>query len=476
VPPRFFVRLVAALLGSGLLGLLGACDPVAAQPVVFGSADDPREPGRRAPWEVERHVSLRAGPSLIGPQWRSRLAGAAAYTGSRYAARLKGTLRGGIYGAYERDIDETYDLARLLDYARYARSGAGGGPALYGRAGPIQQMTLGPAGHLVHFFRSNTAYDRRTVGLEGFARAGRFSLGLFTDDVRLDGLTGARLAVRPFAGAARPALAATEVGVTAVTDLDLRSGGPLGNNAYADSLAAPTALAVDARYDALGPGGISLAPFASVATLTHYGWGAGAGAVFAGDDLAGLARFAVRGGLFYSGDAFTPGYFGPFYMVSNPRARLATGPAASGAPGERATDVPLSAVGNSAGWRLGVRLLFFERFELRSSYYGHLGDQDLSRYHLRLFFRTSAARARLYVRLDRAGLDNVFSTFGAADDQTAVTFNADYRLPFRLGPAGVWVHLRTRYTFERIANAPGGVRRFLPERHFEPSAGVRLQL
>jgi hypothetical protein len=462
-------------MAAGAAALLAA-SPAAAQPVAFGSADDPREPGPRAFGETRRYVSLRAGPSLIGPQWRARLTGVAAYAGPRYAARLEGSLRGGVYGAYERDTDETYDLVRLLDYARYTRSGAGGGPALYGRAGPIQQMTLGPAGHLVHFFRSNTAYDRRTVGLEGFAETERFSLGLFTGDVRLDGLAGGRVATRPFAGAARPALASAEVGITAVTDLGLRAGGGLLGNGttYPGRLAAPTAFAVDARYDALSTGGMSLAPFASAATLTNYGWGAGAGATLASDDLVGLARFAGRGGFFYSSDQFTPGYFGPFYTVSNPRARLAAGGAASDAPGERAVDVPLSQIGRSAGWQLGLRLLLFERFELTSSYYGHLGDQDLSRYHLRLFFQTSAG-TRLYVRLDRAGLDHVLGIFGAADDQTAVTFNTDYRLPFRLGSASVWAHLRTRYTFERLpGEGPDNVQRFLPERRFEPSVGVRL--
>ncbi|PSQ75885.1 MAG: hypothetical protein BRD37_07945 [Bacteroidetes bacterium QH_8_67_23] len=435
-PLAAFARcLLAPALIAGAVAGLGAMSAVRAQPVRFGSADDPREPGRRAPWQSARHVALRAGPSLVGPQWRAFLTGAAAYIGPSYATRLEGTLRGGVYGAYDEDADEAYDLVRLVDYARYARSGTGGGPALYTRAGPIQQMTLGPAGHLVHFFRSNTAYDERTVGAEAFAQTDRLSLGLFTDNVLVNGVTGGRLAARPFPGDGFAApLASTEVGLTAVTDLGLR------DDRYADSLETPTALALDASYDATSPGGIALRPFASAAAFADYGWGTGAGAALSGDNFARLARFTVRLGLFYS------------------------------------SSTPLSEIGASAGWRLGLRLLFFERFELRSSYYGHLGDQDLSRYHLRLFFQTRDGRARLFVRLDRGGLDHVFSVFGAADDQTAVTFNADYRLPFDLGGAGVWAHLRTRYTFERLDDGTGGVKRFLPQRRFEPSVGVRLGL
>jgi hypothetical protein len=464
--------LLAPALIAGAVAGLGAMSAVRAQPVSFGSADDPREPGRRAPWQSARHVALRAGPSLVGPQWRAFLTGAAAYVGPSYATRLEGTLRGGVYGAYDEDADEAYDLVRLVDYARYARSGTGGGPALYTRAGPIQQMTLGPAGHLVHFFRSNTAYDERTVGAEAFAQTDRLSLGLFTDNVLVNGVTGGRLAARPFPGDGFAApLASTEVGLTAVTDLGLR------DDRYADSLETPTALALDASYDATSPGGIALRPFASAAAFADYGWGAGAGAALSGDNFARLARFAVRLGLFHSSDQFTPGAFGALYTVSNPRARLADDSALRAeAPGERSASTPLSEIGASAGWRLGLRLLFFERFELRSSYYGHLGDQDLSRYHLRLFFQTRDGRARLFVRLDRGGLDHVFSVFGAADDQTAVTFNADYRLPFNLGGAGVWAHLRTRYTFERLDDGTGGVKRFLPQRRFEPSVGVRLGL
>ncbi|PSQ80646.1 MAG: hypothetical protein BRD40_04180, partial [Bacteroidetes bacterium QS_1_65_9] len=292
---------------------------VRAQPVSFGSADDPREPGRRAPWQSERTVGLRTGPSLAGPQWRALLTGTAAYVGPSYATRLEGTLRGGVYGAYDEDADEAYDLVRLVDYARYARSGTGGGPVLYTRAGPVQQMTLGPTGHLVHFFRSNTAYDERTVGAEAFAETDRFSLGVFTDNVLLNGVTGGRLAARPFADDSGSLFSSAELGITAVTDLGLRSG------AYADRLDAPTAFALDASYDATSgsAGGVALRPFGSAAAFTDYGWGAGAGAALTGDDIARLARFAVRLGLFYSSDQFTPGAFGALYTVSNPRARLA---------------------------------------------------------------------------------------------------------------------------------------------------------
>ena len=474
-------KITATPLLTALLSLLalvagllpGGGHEASAQPVNFGSADDPREPGRRAPWEAERHVGLWTGPSLVGPQWRGQLTAVAAYTGPNYAGRLKGTFHGGLYGSYEDDTDETYDLVRLLDFVRYVRSDET--LSLYGRAGPIQHMTLGPAGHLVNFFRSNIAYDERTVGLEAFAQTPRFSLGLFTDDVRLKGATGGRFATRPFAGtsfaATRPALASAEIGLTAVTDLGLRS------EIYADSLQPPTAFALDARYDVLDRGGVSLSPFASAATLLHYGWGLGAGAAVSSENFADLARFALRLGLFYSSNQFTPGAFGPFYTINNLRARLsAEAAAAEDAPGERSVATPLADVASSPGWRLGLRLLFFERFELTSSYYGHLGDQDLSRYHLRLFYRTPAG-TRLYVRLDRAGLDHVFSVFSAADDQTAVTFNADYRLPFNLGPAGVWAHLRTRYTFEQwSANRASNMRRFIPQRRFEPSIGVRMQL
>lgn len=468
-----------SLLALALLGVLYAAGSLApgvpgaaGQPIRFGSADDPREPGSRAPWQTEGYVGLWAGPSLVGPQWRGRLTGTAFYAGPRYAARLEGALRSGLYGVHEPDTDELYDLVRLVDFARYAHREET--LALYTRAGPIQQMRLGPAGHLVDFFRSDLSYDERTVGVEAFAQMPYASLGLFTDNVLLNGVTGGRFALQPFAAfgsaAERRALASTEVGLTAATDLGL-----LGT-LYPDSLRPPTAFALDVHYDALGRGVVALSPFASVATYTHYGWGVGAGAALASDNFINLARFAVRLGAFYSSDRFLPGAFNAFYTVSNPRARLAgTDAPVEIAPGARWAGTPLEDVDASAGWQLGLRLLFFERFELTSSYYGHLGSQDLSRYHLRLFFHTPASM-RLYVRFDRTGLDHVFSLFGAADDQTAVTFNADYRLPFNVGPAGARIHLRTRYTFERLSDEASLLKRYLPERRFEPSVGLRLRL
>ena len=436
------------------------CPAAQGQPFSFGAADAPDEQISRTWWARSLTVEPRLGASLIGPQWRGVAALTVTASTPHFTARITPTVRGGIYGAYGPDTDEAYDLLRAVRFVRFEPSPR---LPLYLRAGPTRRMRLG-TGHLVDFFASNAAWDERTIGLEG-ALATRFAtLAGFADDVRLDGVVGGHLALRPLAAMDGRA-ASVEVGLSAVTDRTLRGGGET------DSLTALTGVNADLQLDLLNLGGITLSPFATIAAYANYGRGVGAGLALGSDNFIDLARFRLRLAAFRSSDQFVPGYVGAFYTVSSPRARIvAADEFFEGAPQQPLAGTALQNVEGGSGVLTELRLLVFERVELWSSFYRHYGSQDLSAYHLRLFARGGEGLC-LAFGLDRGGLRGLFSLFDRLGDQTLLTFGLDYRL---LRP--LWLHMDARYSFERLQDAPGGAPRFLPERRFEPTIGLRLTL
>ena len=442
------------VLFAGLLVLLGGRTS-AAQPLGFGSADDPRELISRGLFQDARHLDLMTGPSLIA----SRLRGAGTFSldvaTDRLAARIGGTLRAFYSSTYNPDLDEPYDLVRLLTFARYQRSPRS---RLYLRAGPTDRMRLG-TGHVVNFFSTTASWDDRTVEAEAMWSNPFLDVAAFSDNVFFDGVVGGRVALRPFAAVQDRRAREIELGFNYATDLGEAVAQPSRLEAYN----------VDLRFTAMNPGDFDLAPYLSYAWYAGLGRSFGAGVSLESYNFIDIGRFRLRLGLHRNTDRFVSGYIGSFYTVNGPGARILDSDAFLGDAAEESfVGVPLDSIRAGTDLVTELRLLFFERFELWYFFQRHFGAQALSQYHFRLFFRATD-QLLLDLSLDRGGLESFFSLFEALNDETALLFHADYQLaePF-------WIFLRARYSFERIREMPDGTRRYLVQRRFEPMAGVRF--
>lgn len=445
------------MVGAWLLVLAATADVVTAQPVDFGSSDDPREELQVVWWQYQSSLDLNGGLSLISDHWRGGMNAAMNVVTRPLTARMSGTLRGGIYGRYEPDTDELYDLLRVVEFARYnppPRS------RLYARAGLIQRMRLG-TGHLVNFFNSQVAWNERTVGAEALHSTPLFDVAGFTDNVLVNGVVGGRAAVRPLFFGDDLRTRSLEIGLSYVTDLGTRTGDTREITAYN----------LDMSFNALTSGEIRLIPFVSFARYPQYGSGISFGASVESDNFIDLARFRLRTALYYNGRRFIPGYVGSFYHVSNPRERILNADKYLG--GSRTIDFEGIDLADALGgndFETELRILIFERFEFWYQFRRHYGSHSLSEYHLRMFFHRPN-RLRIDIGMDRGGLKGFFSLFNDLGDQTALTFGTDYRLS---GP--FWVFFRSRYTFESAGVAEDGTQMFLVERRFEPFTGVRFDL
>ncbi len=456
VTQRFLVRLpaLAAALVSWIV-VAASIRPAGAQLVEFGSSDDPREQLQVVWWRYQSSLDLSGGLSLISDHWRGGVNAGMSVVTRPLTARLSATLRGGIYGRYEPDTDEAYDLLRVLEFARF---NAPPQSRLYARAGLIDRMRLG-TGHVVNFFNSKVAWDERTVGAEILQSTPLLDVAAFTDNVLLNGVVGGRAAIRPVFWVDDLRTRSLEVGLSYVTDLGMRTGDSQGLTAYN----------VDVSFNALTSGEIRFVPFASFARYPDYGSGISFGASVESDNFIDLARFRLRTALYYNGRSFIPGYVGSFYHVSNPEARILNADKYLG--GSRTVDFEGIALKDALGgndFETELRLLIFERFELFYNFRRHYGTNSLSEYHLRLFFHRSN-RLRINVGIDRAGLKGFFSLFNDLGDQTALVFGTDYRI---IGP--FWVFLHSRYGFEQAGVAEEGTRMFLVQRRFEPFTGIRF--
>ena len=436
---------------------MGFAGPALAQPVDFGSSDDPRERFQQVWWRYQSSLDLTGGLSLISDHWRAGLNSNLNFASRPVTARLSGTVRGGIYGRYDPDTDELYDLLRVVEFARLntvPRS------PLYLRAGHIDRMRLG-TGHLVNFYNSNVAWDTRTVGAEGMLSGGFADLAGFTDNVLLNGVVGGRAAVRPFSGSRNARLRSVELGFNYVTDLETRSADTLGVTGYN----------VDLKAHAVTSGEIRFVPFVSYAWYPEFGRGIGFGASVESDNFIELARFRLRMALYYNGRQFLPGYVGSFYQVSNPKERIMNADRYLTSKEDVAYEgVQLSDALGGNDLETELRILIFERFEFWYYFRRHYGTQNLGEYHLRLFFN-QPNRLRLNIGMDRGGLKSFFGLFSDLTDQSALVFGIDYRM---FGP--FWAMIHSRYTFEEAGESPDGTERFLVQRRFEPFTGIRLDL
>jgi hypothetical protein len=446
------LRLVAILL---LLTCVPAQAQVGTRLFDFGAADDPTE-GLPTPLGGSAlRVNTFTGPSYIGVEWHAGVGFEADAAAGPFALGLGGRLRVGAAGLYEEDADDTYDLLRLLRYARFD-----GSPRLpvYARVGPLTGVTLG-TGHLVHHFQTTTAWEERTVGVEAAAQLPALRIVGFAEDVRFGGLVGGRVTGFPFEQSRRPRLQSVRVGASAVGDIGLP-----------DSLQT-AAFSLDARFDVLQVGDFALAPFASYAWFHDHGDSFGAGADFASEELIGLGRLGATLALFRSGDGFIPGYFNAFYPISNPEARIWN---ADAYYRDRSTDVtagtPLAEAAANTAVYFRLRALVFDAFELATFVRRVYGDDALSQGGLRLTVSPGGGDAfRFIFEVQRQGRTSFFSLFDDFRDQNTLVFHLDYALT---GPARLFI--RSRYGYTRVADGPDGTARYLVERRFEPFIGVRL--
>ena len=448
------LRLLAPLLL--VVPVLVSAQPVPVSPFDFGSGDNPTEIITRTARGTAFRVDGFGGPSYIGVRWRTGFGIDADAAAGPLSVGLSGRLRIGDSGIYDPDVDETYDLLRLLRYARLDPTTT---LPVYARIGPLANASL-RTGHLVHSFQTSTAWDERTVGAEVAAHFPFVRLAAFADDVRLGGVVGGSATAFPFRQAAGPQLRSLQIGAAAVTDLRLPSD------------LAPTALSLDARFAALRVGDFALSPFATYARYLEYGSGFGAGAEFASEELIGLGRVGATLGLFFSGEQFIPGYFNAFYSVSNAEARIWNADAFYRDVADETVGTPLADAqgGTSAYFRL--RALVFRAFELATYVRRDYSDDPLSEAGLRLVVSPGGGTPlRLVFDVQRQGRTSFWSLFGDFRDQNTLTFHLDYAIT---GPA--WIFIRSRYGYRRVADGPDGSERYLVERRFEPFAGVRLLL
>ncbi|MBT8399365.1 MAG: hypothetical protein KJO98_02715 [Rhodothermia bacterium] len=419
----------------------------------FGSADDPLETATLSPWRPSGTMLVMGGLSLIGAQWRTAGYVAGEVHSQAIAARVDGTLRAGIYGTYDPDIDDLYDAARLLDYVRYAPPGS----RLFMRLGPTSRQRLG-TGHLVNFYNTKAAWDARTIGVEGAYRGRAGSVEGFADNFLFDRVVGGRVAFHPLFWARESKARSLEIGATYVSDLEQLNGQPL-----------LTGYGLDMRFVAATIGDILVEPFTVFSRYRDGGTGFGVGTQLTSDNFVDVARFRLRLAVYYSGDGFIPGHIGAFYRVSNREARVlkSEGLAPQDTLGA-VTGTPMEVAPGGTSVETELRLLFFRNFELWYSFRRHFGGESLSEYHMRLFFRTG--RITAYVGQDRAGLKSFFSLFNDLGDLTWMEFRTDYNVT-----GDAWIFVRAIYSFEEVQPADDGSARYLVQRRFEPFTGIKLR-
>ncbi|GAB5519290.1 MAG: hypothetical protein RhofKO_15410 [Rhodothermales bacterium] len=428
---------------------------VLAQTSSFGSLDDPREQAETAWWRRENRLDVMGGLSLIGPQWRGATAIRASLVGPRLALQLNGTLRGGIYGDYRNDRDELYDALRLLEFVRYTPVRKRPGYNQYLRVGAIRNARLG-TGHLVDFFSTMTAWDARTIGVEGFYQTPSFNLAVFSDDVLMDGLVGGRLGLHPFRSQRGTRLRTLELGLSLVTDQRIDQETFTGYN-------------VDLSVDAFRTDPLAFTPFMSAAWYENQGHSFGLGAHVGTMPGGDFGSFQFTLAAFFNSNHFKPGYIGTFYGISNERARVLNAERFDPDRGtEQYADLPLSRLGSDLSIWTELRVLIYEQVEVLYAFRREYASTNLSTMHVRLFFETPGG-TRLDLGLDRGDLGGFLTSFNDLGDLTALVLNAEaqVRYPF-------WIFVQSRYTFEQRDDATDGTQRFLVQRRFEPMAGLRL--
>lgn len=444
-----------------LLVLLAACGPLAAQPVTFGSADDPLEVRTDLGGPSRAGVLALAGPSYLPDEWRTALRLDVEAAAGRLSAALGGTIHSGspLYGP---EADEAYDALRAL---RYARLNPTRQTRTYLRLGPTERQTLG-VGALVRGYRTTTAWDERRLGVEAATRGRSLRLGAFTDDVALGGVVGGEVGLRT--NLAAGSLRRIGLGVAAVHDL----GQP--GLARDSSL---TGIEVSLRADLRRGGPVILSPFVAHARYLGAGGTLGAGLdariVDVGDALRATGRMAVFG----SSSRFAPGHVGPFYAVNNVEARIVDdGAFFDPEVADVLVGTPLDSLRGGLDVVLDLRVVAFERLVASQHIRRHLGADAVSAYGLRLGgVFPNGARAEF--TLEREGFRGVWDLIGSLGDQNTLLLDVG----FPVGQVG-YVFVRSRYGYRRLTEDDGvafteaAPARFLVERRFEPLVGVRMAI
>ncbi len=440
------------LLALALLALA----PLAgrAQPLGFGSSDDPLESPLTL-FESPPFVgTVYAGPAYVGSEWTLGLALDAEGQRGSLRGALAATIHVDEDGLYRPEVDEPIDALRAVRYLRLEPTAR---RPLYVRFGPLQRVELG-TGHLVRGFGTWAAPDERAPGLEAAAVLGPVEATAFVEDVRLDGVVGGSVSASPFRRAAGPRLQSVRLTLAAVHDLGLHGE------------SATTAGSADARFDLVRIGGIALSPWASYARYLEHGQSLGVGADVGASDLVGTARVRLRLGAFASSNGFTPGYFSPLYALSNPRDRIVVADtyydADTTSTGLAA--VPLDSARGGLDLVGELRILAFGQFEVYQHLRRHVGVGEQSAYAARFAFRPRDPNGvRLAVAFERQDFKSFFGLFSRLKDENALVLDVDAPLPY-----GLRLSVRSRYGYRRLED-DGDARRFLVQRRFEPLVGIR---
>ena len=459
------VRLWAAGLAL-VLPLAASAQPVSSRPhpalaapspSEFGSADDLFERGSGRPEREATAVGLFGGAAYLPDTWRGAVRAEAEGSRGPVSAAVSATLHPAAGGLYGPEADELYDVLRAVDYVRLD---APAGRPVYVRLGPTQHVTLG-AGALARQYRTTTAWDARTLGVEAAARAGRFEVAAFADDVRLGGVVGGEAGVRtPFAVGPLGGLRLT---VGAVHDLGLPASGDSSLTGVEATVRGDFA---GGRFADDAPFGVS--PFVTAARYLGAGSTLGAGADVDVFRFSDALRARLRAAVFVSSARFVPGHVGPFYAVSNADERVVFG--LGEADGGGLVGTPLDSLRAGVDVVVDVRFLAFGRFEVSQHVRRHVGADRASAYSLRLAARLPR-RARAELAVERQGFRGLWSFLGGLGDENALVLDV-------VAPVGrtAQAFVRSRYGYRRLDDAVAGPGRFLTERRFEPLVGVRVGL
>ena len=457
-------RLTSVVPGGVALAVaaaaMAAAGPTAAQPVSFGSADDVLELGSGFQPRDQARAAAYLGPAYLPDTWRGAARVEAEVLRGRFSAALGATVHPGAGGLYGPEADEPYDLARAVGYVRW---NATAGRRTYARLGPTDRVSLG-SGALVRQYRTTTAWDERTLGLEAAAEGRRVRAAAFAGDVlSLDGVVGGEVTVRT--GAGLGPVSGLSLTLAAVHDLGLP--GLAGDSSL-------TGVEATVRGDYRGVGPLSARPFVTHARYLGRGSTLGGGVELASENLADALRARATVAVFASTGRFVPGHVGPFYAVSNGAERIVDDASFFG-PGEpELAGTPLDSVAAGVDVVLDVRLLAFGRVEVSQYARRHIGDDRASGYGLRLAGRLPG-QGRVEFALERQDFRGFFDLIQDLGQLNALIL--DVQVP--AGPGVLFV--RSRYGYRRLTEADGpayadGPGRFLVERRFEPLVGLRVEL
>jgi len=438
--------------------LLGV--PSAAQPLRFGSADALDEWGAGRPSRDRVELAAFGGAAYVPASWRGAFRAEVEAQSGRVSVGLAQTLHPAAGGLYAPEADEAYDLLRAV---RYLRLNPTASSRLYARLGPTQDLTLG-TGALARSYRTTTAWDERALGVEAAIEQGVATAGLFTDDVRLNGLVGGQIETQTGIDIGR--LRAFRAGVAAVHDLGLP-------HAQGDSSLTGIEGWIAAEW--IGDETFAVSPFVTTARYLGRGGTVGVGVDAGAYNLSNAFRAALQIAVYASGSGFAPGHVGPFYAVSNTRERIVTTESFyDDDPALALAGTPLDSIRSGVDIVANLRLLAFGRFEVAQYVRRHIGEDRLSAYGLRLGAELPGD-AEVSFEVERQGFRGLLRLFGGLGEENAL------RLDVRVPLADPFVlQVQSRYGYRVLSPAEAGQevfpdRRFLIERRFEPMIGLRIQ-